>query len=180
MDEGFNLSEKIVWFKNKNDCYSYKEHDGSCPEQGNFIPVKEIKEFIVSFEEYMNKKFLKEKETHKNHRVQALLLDLRAEFTERAGRELDFNGTKPLSEKECNILTKNYLESELQQAEWAGDDKIVIHDTGELKFEKGFFKEDIKETINKTLEKIEINFPDVDCYFTIRDIFKQNFGNLVE
>ena len=56
-----------------------------------YYEQEDVKEFIKEFEEYMNKKFLQEKETHKNHRVQALLLDLRSELAERAGDKL--NGT---------------------------------------------------------------------------------------
>lgn len=54
----------------------------------SMIVVEDVKKFIREFEEYMNQKFLKEKNTHKNHRVQALLLDIRAELTELAGDKL--------------------------------------------------------------------------------------------
>ncbi len=52
------------------------------------IRVEDVKEFIKEFEEYMNKKFLEEKEIHQNHRVLALLLDLRAELAAKAGGKL--------------------------------------------------------------------------------------------
>jgi len=63
-----------------------------------------------------------------------------------------------LSEKECNILTKNYLESALQQASWNGENQIIIKDTSELGFEKGFFKKDVKEFIEKLMEGDTIEF----------------------
>ena len=96
----------------------------------NFNPVihgidpDEVKDFIKEFEEHMNKKFEQEKNTHKNHRVQALLLDLRAEFAERAGDKL-INNYSPKGKDNKNSscderLVKDNLVSASQSADTDG------------------------------------------------------------
>lgn len=41
-----SLSEKMLFVKNEHEMYSFEEHDGSCPNQIQVIPKKDVKEFI--------------------------------------------------------------------------------------------------------------------------------------
>lgn len=57
-------------------------------ENGNVFNPKDVKEFIRNYEKVLIKKYAEEKITHKNHRVQSLLVDLRQELFELVGSEL--------------------------------------------------------------------------------------------
>ena len=47
-----------------------------------------VKEFIRKIDKFLIKKYAEEKTTHKNHRVQSLLVELRQKLHELAGDEL--------------------------------------------------------------------------------------------
>ena len=82
MKTEFNLSDKIVT----------EVQDARLIGQGyrewKSIDVKNIKEFIQRYDKILIQKYAEEKTTHKNHRVQSLLVELRQELIESAGSKL--------------------------------------------------------------------------------------------
>ncbi len=60
---------------------------------------------------------------------------------------------RSLSDRECNVMVRCQLPVEVERGGMTGDkEKLIITEKGKMDFEKGFFKEDVKEAVKKLKE----------------------------